>query len=150
MKVKTTLAVLLLVATAAVVQSAGSAAGSSRWTVERYYTSETWRSFADVGGKGAGPGDVYTSRQSLRTLDGTLVGVVNGYGVNLHPPYVFFHWTAALDGGSLTLEGAISLRAAAATYAIEGGTGRYGGARGTVTLTDAGKDRSLAVVRYER
>jgi hypothetical protein len=37
-----------------------------------------------------------------------------------------------------------------ATYPIAGGTGRYAAARGTVTLTDAGKNRSLAVVRYQR
>jgi hypothetical protein len=35
-------------------------------------------------------------------------------------------------------------------YPIEGGTGRYAGARGTVTLTDAGSKRSLVTVRYRR
>ena len=149
MNVKTTLAVLLIAA-AAVIYAAGSSASATTWTVERYYTAESWSAFGDIGSKGAGPADIYTSQQSLKALDGNLVGVVNGYGVNLHPPYVFFHWTAIVDGDSLTLEGAINLRAAAATYAIEGGTGRYSGARGTVTITDAGKERSLAVVRYRR
>lgn len=149
MKAKAILA-LSLVAAAAVVYTAGSSANESPWTVERYYTAETWNSFADIGGKGAGPGDVYTSQQTLTTPDGKTVGLVNGYGINLHKPYVFFHWTATVDTGTLTLEGAINLRNKAATYAIEGGTGRYTGARGTVTLTDAGKNRSLATVRYQQ
>ncbi len=141
---------LSLVAATGVVYATGSSASGSGWTVERYYTAETWNSFADIGGNGGGPGDVYTSQQTLKTVAGNAVGVVNGYGVNLHKPYVFFHWTATLGDGSLTLEGAIDLQTAAATYAIEGGTGRYAAARGTVTLTDAGKNRSLAIVRYRQ
>lgn len=148
MKRKAVLAVAVLAA-AMVVYTAGSSANASGWTVERYYTAESWNSFADIGGKGAGPGDVYTSQQTLQTVTGKKAGIVNGYGINLHKPYVFFHWTAALGGGSLTLDGAIDLQTPAATYAIEGGTGRYAGVRGTVTLTDAGKNRSLATVRYE-
>jgi hypothetical protein len=139
-----------LLAAAAVTYATASSAASPSWTVERYYTSETWSSFADVGAKGAGPGDVYTSQQSLTASDGKVVGVVNGFGVNLHKPYVFFHWTASLHAGTLTLESAINLMDKSATYPIAGGTGRYAAARGTVTLTDAGKNRSLAVVRYQR
>jgi hypothetical protein len=139
-----------LLATVAVGYATTSSAASPPWTVERYYTSETWHSFADVGARGAGPGDVYTSQQSLTSSEGKAVGVVNGFGVNLRKPYVFFHWTASLNDGTLTLESAIDLKDNSAVYPISGGTGRYSGARGTVTLTDAGKDRSLAVVRYRR
>ena len=139
-----------LLATVAVAYAAASSAASPSWTVERYYTTEMWSSFADIGKSGAGPGDVYTSQQSLTSLDGKKLGVVNGFGVNLHRPYVFFHWTASLNGGTLTIESAIDLRAKSATYPIEGGTGRYEGAHGTVTVTGAGKNRSLATVRYER
>ena len=148
MKAKTTL-VVSLVAAAAIVHAAGSSANANGWTIERYYTSQAWSSFADIGGKGAGPGDIYTSQQTLKTLAGKTVGMVNGYGVNLHKPYVFFHWTATVQGGSLTLVGAIDLQTATAIYPIEGGTGRYTGARGTVTVTPAGKNRSLATVRYQ-
>jgi hypothetical protein len=141
---------LTVLVTAAGIYATASAAGSERGMVERYYTAETWRAFADVGAKdNGGPGDIYTAQQSLKALDGKTVGVVNGYGINLRRPYVFFHWTATLaDGSSLTLMGAVSLRNKTSIYAIEGGTGRYGGARGTVTLTDAGKKGSLATIRY--
>ena len=139
----------LLVAGAATYTTASPAASPS-WTTERYYTSETWNAFADVGAKGAGPGDIYTSQQTLTSTAGKVVGVVNGFGVNLHKPYVYFHWTATLRDGKLAIASAINLKDRLATYPIEGGTGHYVGARGTVTLTDAGKNRSLAVVRYQR
>ncbi len=136
---------------AVTVYATASTAASPAWTVERYYTTETWHAFADIGKKDdGGPDDVYAARQSLKTVDGSTAGVVNGYGVNLHPPYVFFHWTAALEGGTLTLEGAVDLKDKTAAYAIAGGTGRYAGARGTVTLTDAGNKDTLATIRYTR
>ena len=140
-----------VLAAAAVGYAGVSSAASPAWTVEHYYTSETWSSFADIGKKdNGGPGDIYTSQQSLRSLQGKTVGVVNGFGVNLHKPYVFFHWTASTANGTLTIESAINLTHPGASYPIAGGTGRYADARGTVTISDAGKNRSLAVVRYER
>jgi hypothetical protein len=141
-------AALALAAGVYAATSAANPAGGGK--VERYYTDATWSAFADVGVKdNGGPGDIFTAQQSLNTLDGKTAGVVNGYGINLHKPYVFFHWTATLtNGSSLTLMGAVSLRNKSSVYAIEGGTGRYDGARGTVTLTDEGKKRTLAIVRY--
>ena len=59
-------------------------------------------------------------------------------------------WTATLAGGTLTLESAVNLKDKVATYPIAGGTGRYAGALGTVSLTDAGKKGTLVTVRYER
>ena len=80
---KTTLYVSVALLTAIVFVKASSA-GPANWIVERYYVSETWSSFADIGKKdNGGPGDVYTSQQSLTTTDGHRVGVVNGFGVNL-------------------------------------------------------------------
>lgn len=145
---------LLLMATGgavAVTYAAGSAAAPSTWTTERYVTKETWHAFADVGKKdNGGPDDIYAAQQKVSTEDGQQVGVVNGYGVNLHPPYVFFHWTAMLDAGTLTVEGAIDLKSKTAVYPIEGGTGRYVGVRGTVTLADDGSTGTLVTVRYRR
>lgn len=143
-------AMLLLIATAvAVAYAAGSAAAPNAWTTEHYVTKETWHAFADVGKKdNGGPDDIYAAQQDLKTADGQQVGVVNGYGINLHPPYVFFHWTAALQRGTLTIESAINLRTNPIVYPIEGGTGRYRGARGTVTLTDNGSKGTLVTVRY--
>jgi Allene oxide cyclase barrel like domain len=139
-----------LIAIVAIAYATASSAGSSSWIVERYYTDETWHAFADIGAKNGGPDDVYAAQQSLKTTDGRNVGVVNGYGVNLHPPYVFFHWTATLAPGTLTLESAVNLKNKVAPYPIAGGTGRYAGARGTVTLTDAGNKGALVTVRYTR
>jgi hypothetical protein len=140
----------VLVAVAAGVYAVSSTATPGGAVVERYYTAETWSALADIGAKdNGGPGDVFTVQQFLKTLDGKSAGVVNGYGINLHKPYVFFHWTATRnDGSTLTLLGAVNLRAKTTVYAIEGGTGRYTGARGTVTVTGAGKKGDLAVVRY--
>jgi Dirigent-like protein len=140
-----------LVAVAVTVYSTASTAAAPPWAVERYYTTETWHAFADVGKKdNGGPDDVYVAQQTLETPAGTSVGVVNGYGVNLHAPYVFFHWTAALSGGTLTIEGAVNLRKKTTVYAIAGGTGRFAAAQGTVTLTDAGSKGALATIRYTR
>jgi len=148
MKVKVILASALVLA---VVYVASSSASSGDWTVERYYADETWHAFADNSKKdNGGPGDIYAAQQTLKRTNGESVGVVNGYGVNLHPPYVFFHWTGTLGGGTLTMESAVNLRNKTIAYPIEGGTGRYAGVRGTVTLTDAGKKGALVTVRYQR
>ena len=148
---KTMLLFIATLGVAAATYVARSSAASNTWTTEHYVTKETWHAFADVGKKdNGGPGDIYTARQKLTTPDGHEVGTVNGYGVNLHPPYVFFHWTATLPGGTLTLEAAVNLRAKSTVYPIEGGTGRYVGTRGTVTLTEAGSKGTLATVRYQR
>ena len=145
------LLILAVPVAAGVTYAAAAPAASPSWASERYYSSETWSSFADIGKKdNGGPGDVYISQQSLTSAGGKAVGVVNGFGVNLHKPYVFFHWTASLRGGTLTIESAINLMNKSARYPIAGGTGRYAGARGTVTITDAGTNRSLVLLRYQR
>ena len=144
---------LLLVATlgaVAVTYAATSSAAPNTWTTEHYVTKETWHAFADVGTKGAGPDDIYAAQQNLKTPNGQPVGVVNGYGINLRPPYVFFHWTATLRAGTLSLASAINMKTSPAVYPIAGGTGHYAGARGTVTLTNDGSKGSLVIVRYRR
>ena len=140
-----------IVVAAAIACATASNAAAPTWTVERYTTSETWHAFADIAKKdNGGPDDVYAAQQTLKTLDGSSVGIINGYGVNLHPPFVFFHWTASLAGGTLTVGGAVDVSRKTAVYGIEGGTGRYAGARGTVALADAGSKGTLATVRYSR
>lgn len=145
---------LLLMATIgviAVTYATESVAAPGAWITERYVTKETWHAFADVGKKdNGGPDDIYAAQRRLTTRDGRDVGVVNGYGVNLHPPYVFFHWTATLNTGSLTIAGAIDLRKKTVVYPIDGGTRRYAGVRGTVALTDNGSAGTLVTVRYRR
>lgn len=134
----------------AALSAAASNATTTGWTVERYYAKETSHVFVDNGSKdGGGPGDIYVSQQALNA-GGKQIGTVNGYGVNLHAPYVFFQYTAVIGASTLTVQGAVSLKAAAQAFAIVGGTGRYAGMSGTVTTTDAGSKGSLVVVRYRR
>lgn len=133
----------------AVTNAVGSSAAPNGWTTEHYVTKETWHAFADVGKRdNGGPDDIYAAQQNLTTPSGRHAGVVNGYGVNLHPPYVFFHWTAALDTGTLTLESAVDLKSTTAVYPIEGGTGRYAGVDGTVTLVDKGSSGTVVTIHY--
>ena len=82
--------------------SAPTIASPPPWTLERYYTNETWHAFADIGNKSAGPDDVYAAQQSLKTLErarGRRRQWV--WRESPRPPYVYFHWTATLDGGTL-------------------------------------------------
>jgi len=145
--------ILLLAATVgavAVTYSATSSAAQNPWTIEHFQTKETWHAFADVGKNGASPDDIYAAQQDLQTPDGHNAGVVNGYGINLRRPYVFFHWTATLKGGTITLDSAVNLKTNTTVYPIAGGTGRYAGAVGTVTLADNGSKGSLVTIRYRR
>jgi len=146
---------LTLVATLGVAGTLAAPAGSGGWTTERYYTEEVWHSFADVGKanpSSGGPADLYVSQLRLTTLDGRPSGMANGYSIDLRRPYVFSHWTATMAQGTLTLEGSMSqaTNAGPQRLAIVGGSGRYEGAQGTVTVSDAGSGRSLAVLRFVR
>jgi hypothetical protein len=136
----------------ALVATTALPAGGDGVVTERYYARETWSSLTDIGPANPGlmgAGDVYLSRQQLSALDGTRVGTAHGYIVGLRAPYVFSHWTAMLPKGTLILEGATNAGTSRAQrFVIVGGTGGYDGARGTVSASDAGKNGTLAVVRY--
>ena len=146
---------LSIAATLGVTATLAAPAGTGEWVTERYTTLETWHSFADVGrpnpGTG-GPGDIYVSQLRVTTPDGEKVGVANGVMVDLKPPFIASHWTAALPQGTLTLEGVTSEARGAGTQrlVITGGTGRYEAARGTLAATDAGANRAYVVLRYRR
>ena len=126
MRTKMLLLVVMAIAIA-VTYTAGSAAAPKTWSTEHYIANETWHAFADVGVQdNGGPDDIYAAQQNLKTPNGQPVGVVNGYGINLHPPYVFFHWTATLRAGTLSLASAINMKTSPAVYPIAGGTGQLG------------------------
>jgi len=124
------------------------AAPTTRTTTERYYVSETWHAFSGIPGKGK-PTDVYTLQSALTTEDGKNTGMVNGYAINLRPPFVAWSLTASVPGGTLTMASAVNQESKPRVLVISGGTGRYLGARGTVSLTDAGDRGDLAVVTLE-
>ena len=134
MTARRSLLLVLLAAVATAMFAVQSRASSTGLTTERYYTHESFHSFADLGKQeGGGPADIYVSQLKLANLNGKKIGIVNGYGVNLKAPYVFFHFTSAVGASTLTLEGAVNLQDKAYSYAIVGGTGRYAGVRGTAT-----------------
>jgi hypothetical protein len=144
---------LTIAATLGAAAAFAAPAGSSEWVTEHYTTLETWHSFADVGrpnpGQG-GPGDIYVSQLRITTPDGATAGVANGVVINLRRPFLYSHWTAMLSKGTITLEGATSAAPGRHQLVIAGGTGRYEGARGTLSATDAGGNRTRIVLRYHR
>ena len=75
--------------------------------------------------------------------------MVNGYAINLRPPFVAWSLTATVPGGTLTMASTVSQESKPRVLVITGGTGRYLGAGGTVRLTDAGDHGDLAVVTLE-
>ena len=88
---RTMLLLVTMLGAIAVAYAATSSAAPNSLKTEHYFTNETWHAFADIGKKdNGGPNDVYVAQQDLRKTDGQKVGVVNGYGIDLHPPYVFF------------------------------------------------------------
>jgi Dirigent-like protein len=139
-------AIATLAATTAIIGTVAVASGpSAAATSERYYVKETWHAFSGNPNNGK-PTDIYAFQDTVTSTSGKQVGSVNGYAVNLHPPFVAWSATAILPSGTLTVAASYSVQANPSTLQIVGGTGSYLGARGTVTLTDAGSRGSLAVI----
>ena len=124
------------------------AAPTARTTTERYYVSETWHAFSGTPGKGK-PTDIYTFQSALTTRTGKKTGIVNGYAINLRPPFVAWSLTANVPGGTLTMASIVNQENKPRVLVISGGTGRYLGASGTVRLTDAGDHGDLALVTLQ-
>ena len=144
------LAIIIPAATALTLALGGGVASlqaaPSDVTTERYYLDETWHAFSGKESQGK-PTDIYVFQDTVKTLDGKTAGVVDGYYVNLKAS-ISLTATATLPGGTLLVGGAT--HSDTQVVSIAGGTGRYAGAGGTVTITDAGDKGSLAVVRYSR
>ena len=124
------------------------AAPTTGSATERYYVSETWHAFSGTPGKGK-PTGIYAFQSALRNEVGKKTGLVNGYAINLRPAFVAWSLTAVVAGGTLTLASTVNQESKPRVLVITGGTGRYLGARGTVSLTDAGDHGDLAVVALE-
>ena len=90
MRIRPTLAIASATALAtAVIAGAvtAPAAPTTRSATERYYVSETWHAFSGTPGKGK-PTDIYAFQSALTTEAGKKAGMVNGYAINLRPPFV--------------------------------------------------------------
>jgi len=129
---------------------AASGAPATRSTTERYYISETWHAISRPNAKEGKPTDIYAFQSSLTTMTGKKVGEANGYAVNLRQPFVAWNATATLPNGTLSLAATYDMAHGPRLLVVSGGSGAYLGARGTVTLTDAGDRGDLAVVSLDR
>ena len=151
MRTRPTLAIAVVIALATMLIVGAVTAPAAPTTgpaTERYYVSESWHAFSGIPGKGK-PTDIYTFQSALTTQKGKKTGTVNGYAINLRPPFVAWSLTAIVPGGTLTMASVVNQESKPRVLVISGGTGRYLGAGGTVTLTDAGDRGDLAVVMLE-
>ena len=116
----------------AVALAAGLAYGDEQLRlVERASTDTT----AHVGPKPDNSGDLLTfANDVFDAADKTKLGSDQGYCVRIVPgkSYECF-WTLILAQGQITVEGPY-FDAGDSTLAVTGGTGRYGGAKGQMTL----------------
>jgi len=125
------------------------ASSGAHTATESYYVKQTWHAISGPNVKEGKPTDIYAFQSTIKTLAGKSVGSVNGYGTNLRQPFVAWNLTAILPGGAIAIASTENLKDGPHVLVITGGTGHYLGARGTVTLSDAGDHGNLAVLTLQ-
>ena len=137
---------VLVVAVSAWASGSGSSGSGSgkRITVIEHATSDTT---TDTGAPKDSAGDILTFANDLFDAnDATKVGTDNGYCLRTVKGTAYeCNWTVFLAGGQITVEGPF-YDAKDSTLAITGGTGRYGGARGTMELHSRANGTKFAFV----
>jgi hypothetical protein len=141
-----------LIATAGVLGTAAilaaSAAGGARhtWTMS-FDAQQTSTHFVDNAPKGESPGDAISFTDTLRQ-HGAAVGFAEASGtlVDAKRDANELQGTFNLRDGQIMIGGISLGNAAIQTFAIVGGTGRYQGARGTVSIR-TGAHRSTITFR---
>lgn len=90
---------------------------------------------ADTGAEGDSAGDILTFANELYDeANEKKVGTDNGWCVRTVAGAAWeCFWTAMLEGGQITVEGPF-MDSGDSTLAITGGTGKYAGARGEMSL----------------
>ncbi len=116
------------------------AAPTTRSATERYYVSETWHAFSGTPGRASRPTST-RSRARSRPKAGKKTGMVNGYAINLRPPFVAWSLTATVPAAPLTMASTVNQESKPRVLVISGGTGRYLGAGGTVSVDGRGRPR---------
>ena len=118
-------------------------------TVLRYVDVEEGGTFVDVDQSGRFEptiGDQFISTDGLYAWAGTRrgerVGRVHVIGTIISPTMASISATAVLRGGSVQVEGLQLFSSRVITLAVTGGTGRFAGARGTVTVRQIGGENS--------
>jgi hypothetical protein len=107
----------------------------------------------DVPPTGASVGDSFTEASRLRNAvaqfgrpKGAVVGSDRATTTLISAQAVRMQGTVRLPGGTLTIRGRVTLRPGSASVPVTGGTGRFAGARGTVTAAALPDGRSAANV----
>jgi hypothetical protein len=107
---------------------------------------------ADNGRRGDSLGDLDACRGLLRNGNGARAGRAHWTCVYLGSTRAGSDCSAVVNlrGGTLQAAGVLSHTSPQSEWAITGGTGRYAGARGTVTLRQASPTRTRAVITLLR
>jgi hypothetical protein len=148
------LRVLLLAAVLAVslAPAAATAQGTTTIRLVSVGTSDRLRD-APPAGPSRGDASVQTSRllnaaAQFGKPKGAVVGRDRATITLTGPSSATITGVATLPGGTLSLRGAMRVTAGGLVFPVVRGTGRYAGARGTVTITAlAGQNRALNVYR---
>jgi Dirigent-like protein len=144
---------LLLPAALVVAVLLPSAAQARSTLVLRLISVSTSSSVDDRPPAGASVGDSFTETSRLRNAvaqlgrpKGAVVGTDRATTTLISAQAVRMEGTVRLPGGTLTIRGRVTLRPGSASVPVAGGTGRFAGARGTVTATALPDGRSASNV----
>jgi hypothetical protein len=127
----------------------GGLAGAQEGTqVMRLTAVEQHCATADNGKRGVSLGDLLACRGSLRDAGGDRAGRAHWTCVFLGSERIGEDCSAVVNlrGGTLQAAGLLSHTSPTSEWAITGGTGRYAGARGTVSLRPLSPTRTSAVI----
>ncbi len=138
---------------AAVLAGAASGAGESSRLVIRLISDNRIAGSVDKPPKGKlNAGDSFTTTSTLRNQvaqlgkpKGALVGRDRAVQTVLSPTVFTIKGYAVLPGGRLLFQGRVT--STGSSVKVTGGTGRYAGARGTVTADGLGGTRTTNVYR---
>jgi hypothetical protein len=103
---------------------------------------------ADNGRRGDSVGDLLACRGALRGSSGRKEGRAHWTCIYLGTERAGSDCSAVvnLSGGTLQVAGVLNQIKPKSTWAVTGGTGKYGGARGTAALTQLSAARTAVVV----
>jgi hypothetical protein len=138
-------ALTALVVGGGALASASSSGGGQTFTV---IEKSTGGKFVDLGKKGFGVGDEFTFASDFwNTAQTRKVGHSNGYCVVISATRDHCFATARFHGGTLEAEGGNLSSASDFSLAITGGTGKYRGANGQVTIHSLSDTTSRDVIQ---
>jgi hypothetical protein len=121
----------LMLSTAIAALTAPAWSAETLHVVERPVNETT----VDIGAKGDSVGDLLTfANPVFDAANKTQIGTDQGYCVRVAVGKSWeCIWTLILKGGQITVEGPF-MDAGDSTFAVTGGTGKYGGAKGSLKL----------------